>query len=171
MKRSNWLWAGAGLVGIAGWVLLEPYGFRLVHFRLLNKDRVVREAEAYVRDRTRDPHQKACLYVVRCDGQRARLERVTNTDTLDFEALKRTIWHRRTDTTYCPGRTVNIALHLIPDDGHDPELESTSHAVWSFYNNRFIPRWGRFHSSTFSDQPWEACTPEVSLKTVTPPKP
>ena len=145
-------------------VFFEPLDdvLKYLHFSALSKERLIRQTEVYIRDRTRGD-QMACLYVVECDGEHARLGLVSDIVGWDFQAAKDRIWRRWWFSNYCPGRTTNFGFHLIPRAGHEPEIDAISHARWSFFNNRFIPERGRFQSGSFSDQPWEQCTPERAI--------
>src|SRR5215475_11988772 len=155
----------------AVWVIAFPFGrfydgpleyaLKYLQFSALSKERLISQAEAYIRG-VACGDQMACLYVVACDGEHARLELVSDIAGWDFRAAKDRIWRRRF-SNYCPGRTTNFGLHLIPRAGHEPEIEAISHARWSFFNDRFIPERGRFQSGSFSDQPWEQCTPERAI--------
>lgn len=137
------------------------YALKYYHFKTLTKERLVHEAQAYIDERA-GGGQMACVYFVSCDGERARLEMVEDADLWDFLDAKGEIWRRRFND-YCPGRTTNIALHLIPLEGQETRIDAVSHARWSFVNDRFIPRHGRFQNGSFTDQPWERCTPEKAL--------
>jgi hypothetical protein len=137
------------------------YALKYLHFSALTKERLMQETHTYIRDRA-GGDQMACLYVVQCDGDRARLELVQEIDSWDFDAAKNRIWRRRF-SNYCTGRTTNLALHLIPHEGHEPQIDALAHARWSFFNDRFIPLRGRFQSGAFTDQPWERCTPEAAI--------
>ncbi len=134
---------------------------RLYNFSALTNEKVVREARDYV-DQRADGQQAACLYVVRCDGDKARLALVPALTASALKEAKGDIWQRRT-SGFCPGRTTNIGLQLIPEIGGEPQIESIALARWSFFNDRFIPRSGRFQSGSFSDEPWEPCTLERAL--------
>lgn len=150
---------------------------KYLHFSTLSKERLIREAKVYIRDRVlvrcanaaqpnqcrasspADGDQMACLYVVACDGEHAHLELVSDIVGWDFRAAKDKIWRRRF-SNYCPGRTTNFGLHLIPRAGYERLSEAESHAIWSFVDDRFIPQWNRFEGASFSqDRPWEQCTP------------
>jgi hypothetical protein len=162
MAWWKWLLRFALVAALAiAFVFFGPleYALKYLHFSALSKERLIRETKVYIRDRA-GGDQMACLYVVECDGEHARLELVSDIVGWNFRAAKDRIWRRRFSWNYCPGRTTNFGLHLIPRAGHEPEIEATSHARWSFFNDRFIPQWGRFQSGSFSDQPWERCTPE-----------
>ncbi|MGE0530536.1 MAG: hypothetical protein AB7G40_02365 [Hyphomonadaceae bacterium] len=130
---------------------------RYYRFSTLSKDEVVIQAERYIQDRA-GGHQMACVYAVRCDSNRARLEMVRDLAAWDFQETKATIWQRRFDSSFCAGRTTNLALHLVPMDGYEAQNDVLSHARWDFFLDRFIPRRGRFQSGAFTDQPWERCT-------------
>ena len=163
-RRRTLLWPAAALLLVS--LVLAFCGpldsaVRLYNFSALTHDELVREARVYV-DQRADGRQAACLYVVRCDGGRARLGLVPALTAPELEAAKGDIWHRRT-SGFCPGRTTNIGLQLIPETAGKPQIESISLARWSFFNDRFIPRSGRFQSGSFSDEPWEPCTLERAL--------
>ena len=149
-------------------VFFEPvdYALKYLHFSELSKERLIDQAKVYIRDRA-GGDQMACLYVVECDGEHARLELVSDIVGWDFQAAKDRIWRRRF-SNYCPGRTTNFGLNLIPRAGisHAPWASfnaAIAHARWSFVNDRFIPERGRFQSGSFSDQPWESCTPDRAI--------
>lgn len=137
------------------------YAQRYLHFSNLTKDRVVQGAEDYIQSRV-PGSQMACLYVVQCDDEGARLEIVTNIESWDFNAAKRTIWERRFGD-YCAGQTANLAIHLVPHEDSEAISRSTARAVWSFFNDRFIPVQTRFGPSAFSERTWEPCTAEFAI--------
>lgn len=134
---------------------------RYISFLSLTKEKLVSEAEAYIDDRA-GGNQMACVYVVKCDERYARLDLVRDIRDLDLKSVKRDIWDRRT-RDICRGRTTNIALHLIPKPGHEEQIDALARSRWSFINDRFIPLHGRFQSGSFTDQPWERCTPERAI--------
>lgn len=163
-RRRTLLWQTSALI-LVGLVLafcgpLDSV-VRLYNFSTLTQDKLVREARVYV-DQRADGRQAACLYVVRCDGGRARLGLFPALTATELEAAKGDILHRRT-SGFCSGRTTNIGLKLIPEATGEPQIESISLSRWSFFNDRFIPRSGRFQSGSFSDEPWEPCTLERAL--------
>jgi hypothetical protein len=134
------------------------YALKYLNFSTLSKERLIRETEVYIRD-IAGGDQMACLYVVECDGEHARLKLVSDIVGWDLRAAKDRIWRRRF-SNYCPGRTTNFGLHLIPRAGRK-EIDRRSHARWSFLEDGFIPEWTHFQGgNSFSDQPWEECTPE-----------
>ncbi|MFY8143081.1 MAG: hypothetical protein ACOVMT_04260 [Caulobacter sp.] len=153
-----------GLVAIFGGPL--DVSARLFNFAMLTEPKLIKEAHAYIDERT-DGRQAACLYVVNCDGGSARLTLVSDLATWNLEDTKRDIW-RRGSSGFCPGRTTNIGLQLIPEPGAQPDVESHMLSRWSFFNDRFIPRSGRFQSGAFSDKDWEPCTLERALIRSTP---
>jgi len=138
------------------------YGLRYAHYKTLTKHELVSGARIYIQNRT-NGRQLACLYAVACEGEKARLVLIDDPVAWNFGEAKRSIWRRRFDD-FCPGRTTNFGLQLVPMEGAEPASQSTAVARWSFFNDRFIPRLGRFQSGTFSDQPWEECTPEKALR-------
>jgi len=150
-------------------VYFEPvdYALKFLYFSALSKEHLIDQAEVYVRDRAGGNHM-ACLYVVECDGEHARLELVSDIVGWDFRAAKARISRRWLFSNYCPGRTTNFGLHLFPRAGISQAPwsffdEAIAHARWSFVNDRFIPQRGRFQSGSFSDQPWEQCLPERAI--------
>jgi hypothetical protein len=136
------------------------YPLKYLHFSALSKERLIHEAKAYIRD-VAGGDQMACPYVVECDGEHARLELVSDIVGWDLQAAKDRIWRRRF-SDYCPGRTTNFGLHLIPRAGRT-EIERRSHARWSFFDDGFRAQWSRFEGGSFTDQPWEQCTPERAI--------
>ena len=162
-RRSGfapWL-AMAVVTGVV--VFCGPFdvALRLLNFFTLTKEEVLRGARIYVDERT-DGRQAACLYIVSCDDGPARLTLVSNLTPEIMREAKGDIWHRRS-SGFCRGRTTNIGLELIPEVGGEPQGGSNGLARWSFFNDRFIPRSGRFQSGSFSDKPWEPCTFEKAL--------
>ena len=97
-----------------------------------------------------------CVYALDCSADHARLTIVRNLDDYDFEALRQLIWTRRFAGT-CQGRTANLGLHLMRSKVSG-EHEYSDHAIWSFYNNRFIPMHGHRSGGAFSEEPWERCS-------------
>jgi hypothetical protein len=53
------------------------YALKYLHFSALSKETLIRETEAYIRG-VAGGDQMACLYVVACDGEDARLELVSD---------------------------------------------------------------------------------------------
>jgi hypothetical protein len=92
------------------------------------------------------------------------MELVKSVDDWDLEAAKSLTWARRFEGK-CPGRTANFGLELIskkPDDG--VKLSKRKRAVWSFFNDRFVPVQGRFHGPhAFSETAAEPCTGEFDI--------
>ena len=162
MIRATLLTSGAALILAAMFLGPLDNAITYVHFRTLTKAKLEHGARSYIRDGL-DRHQMACLYVVACDGETARLELVQDPDAWDLKAAKQTIWRRRFQD-FCPGRTTNIGLRLIPMEDARPLPESNALARWSFFNDRFIPRQSRFQTGAFSDAPWEDCTAEKALR-------
>lgn len=135
---------------------------RFKNFKQLDKDDLVEGAEAYIT--TRLPVSQgtygACLYVVDCGDENAKLRSVENFDALNFEALKGDIWKRRVNSTYCQGRATNIGIAAIPLSPDAEELRNGRKlAVWSFYNDRFIPSQTHFHGYAFGFD-FAPCTPD-----------
>lgn len=104
-----------------------------------------------------------CVYVLSCDHNEARLQLVQNLDEVDFEALRDQIWDRRFQGT-CEGRTANLGLHIYRDSTEtSSRYWHSDHAIWSFGNNRFVPKHGRFSGGSFSEEPWERCSLEKAI--------
>ncbi|MEN8197900.1 MAG: hypothetical protein ABFS30_15530, partial [Pseudomonadota bacterium] len=56
----------------------------------------------------------------------------------DIEKTKDIVWRRRF-SGFCPGRTANFGLHVIPvNEQDDPPVQSNETARWSFYHDRFL---------------------------------
>ena len=134
---------------------------RYANFTSLTKEKLVARADDYIRDRV-PGDQLVCLYVVNCEGDRARLELVKHLDAWDFGAAKQRIWKRRF-SAFCPGRTANFGIQVIPKTGEQSEIEAIAQARWVFFNDHFIPKHGRFQSGAFSEEPWESCTAQFAL--------
>lgn len=140
------------------------YALKYLNFSALSKETLIRETEAYIRG-VAGGDQMACLYVVACDGEHARLELVSDIAGWDLQAAKDRIWRRRF-SNYCPGRTTNFGLHLIPRAGPAGrnEIDRSAHARWSFLGDGFIAQWTKFDGGgSFTDQPWEQCTAERAI--------
>jgi len=70
------------------------YALKYLNFSTLSKERLIRETEVYIRD-IAGGDQMACLYVVECDGEHARLKLVSDIVGWDLRAAKDRIWRRR----------------------------------------------------------------------------
>jgi hypothetical protein len=70
------------------------YTLKYLNFSALSKETLIRETEAYIRG-VAGGDQMACLYVVACDGEHARLELVSDIAGWDLQAAKDRIWRRR----------------------------------------------------------------------------
>lgn len=143
------------------YVWLE-FGTRYISWRTLSKEELVTEATVYVRTRTSG--KDACIYYTTCRDGRAGLKLVTSLDQFDLEATKQLAWDRKFKNA-CPGRTAHFALELLPDPLAAQQTSGFSgKAVWSFYNDRFIPILGRFHGPyAFSETPYKNCTAEFVI--------
>ncbi|MAL10136.1 MAG: hypothetical protein CMF74_10790 [Maricaulis sp.] len=131
---------------------------RFLSWRTLSAEMVRERAEVYV-ERYLIDDVGVCIYVVRCDSGRARLEPV-DVDEVDFDALRDRIWGRRFRNE-CPGQTANLGLHLVALNEVENEiLSNQANARWAFATDRFGPRWTRFGGGAFSEEPWLRCTPE-----------
>jgi hypothetical protein len=149
---------GIGCLGLLALILAGGIGYdylsRYLSWANLSKEELVASARGYVRERA--PGQKVCLYAVTCEKGRAQLALVKDLAGWDIAAARQLAWDRRFGNS-CPGRTANFALAVAPGGPDIPE--SLREAVWSFANDRFVPRWGRFHGpQAFSEEAPEACT-------------
>lgn len=128
---------------------------RYLSWRQLSKNELVDSANWYVENRA--PGNDACLYAVQCTGGRASLRLLRSLDDWDIEATKQIAWDRKFGGV-CSGRTANFALELVTDNlQSDRTSEGLRHAVWSFYNDRFVPGLTRFESAAFSETEAEPC--------------
>ena len=150
----------AGLLLLAvGSCQAYDYGSRYRSWAGLSKAKLVDSAHWYVRERA--PGQKVCLYAVTCEQGRARLALVKDVNAWDFETARQLAWDRRFKD-HCPGYTANFALQVA--DGGPDIVEGRKQAVWSFYLDRFTPRWGRLHGPhAFSEKEAEPCTAEHAV--------
>lgn len=123
----------------------------------LSKAKIVKKANFYIDNRARE--YEACFYAVTCETGRPALNLITSLDNWDLARTKKLTWDRRFKET-CPGRTANFGLELIPrTKDQKATYPSREYAVWSFYNDRFIPQKGRFHGPFhFSEVEHEPCT-------------
>ncbi len=163
MKRAA-LFLGVAAI-ILAFLFAGPldYGLRYAHYKTLTKQELVSGARIYIQNRT-NGRQLACLYAVACDGDEARLVLIDDPVAWNFDESKQSIWRRRFED-FCPGRTTNFGLQLVPIEEAEPAGRGTALARWSFFNDRFIPNNSRVvQSGSFSDQPWEECTPEKALR-------
>ena len=83
----------------------------------------------------------------------------------DFEASKQITWGRKFDDI-CQGLTANFALELANDNPQSQKTyEGSRRAVWSFYNDKFVPARTRFGFAAFSEAETEPCTNSYSVTT------
>ena len=143
------------VVGLTGY----DYFSRYLSWKNLTKAEIVTSANRYVDERL--PGAQVCAYAVVCDRGRARLALVKDIGSWDFERSRQLAWERRVHNR-CPGQTANFALEAAP--GNFKPSEAKRRAVWSFYNDRFVPIWGRFHGPhAFSEVKAEACSAKYAL--------
>jgi hypothetical protein len=129
---------------------------RYASWKNLSKAELIEEADVYLKNYTNGG--QACLYAVDCRSGRAELVLVKDLETWDIEKTKDIVWRRRF-SSFCPGRTANFGLHVIPANEQDePPVQSIETARWSFYHDRFLPRYGRFQGGSFSEADWEKCS-------------
>tara|TARA_B100000678_G_scaffold95898_1_gene80188 strand:- start:16177 stop:16701 length:525 start_codon:yes stop_codon:yes gene_type:complete len=164
------LWKfGIAIAAIPGLFILGialPYGVTAFNWFTLSKAELVSGVESF-RWRYDGPNYSslgnayACLYAVSCETDRPKLVPITDLENWDFKSTKSTIWKRRFSNE-CPGRTANFGLHWV--DASDSEIPGfLENAYWSFFNDRFLMRHGRFNSGSFSEEPWQRCTPEIAI--------
>ncbi|WP_144037641.1 hypothetical protein [Sphingopyxis sp. KK2] len=121
----------------------------------LSKAELVASANRYVENRA--PGNAACLYAVECIDGRARLKLVKSMDDWSIDGPKQIAWDRKF-SGMCEGRTANFALELASDRLVGAgNYDGTRRAVWSFYNDGFVPVRGRFDHSAFSEEAPEPC--------------
>lgn len=141
-------------VGLGIWDQLSRY----LSWRNLTKDEIAESANWYIENRTSGG--RACLYAVVCENDRARLELVKDLERWDLDAAKSLVWDRKFGDR-CPGRTANFALEMVQSG--DGSLSGSDRAVWSFYNDRFVPIQRRYDGSSFSETDAEPCTEEFVI--------
>lgn len=139
-------------------ILINNYYPRYASWRSLSPAHISAASQWYLDNRVRDVDDVTaiCFYAVNCSDNGARLALVPNPDQYDFDALRQRIWARRFKGV-CQGRTSNLGLHLLRTSDSD-QYEYSDSAIWSFYNNRFIPKWGHWSGGAFSEEPWERCS-------------
>lgn len=139
---------------------------RFLSWRSLSAETVEQKTQLYLDTRTFSPEKviAVCVYAVECSSGRAILKKMQQPERFDFQELRQTIWSRRFEKT-CPGRTANLGLHIVRSS-QDSIYNSSDHAIWSFYNDRFIPRLGRFSGGSFSEEPWDRCTVETATYSI-----
>jgi hypothetical protein len=157
-KRWRPSYVSLGILLVASvLVVIGPVDWarRYLSLRQISKNELVDSANWYVESRA--PGNDACLYAVQCTGGRASLKLIRSLDDWDIEATKQITWDRKFRGV-CNGRTANFALELATDNPQsDKTPEGVRHAVWSFYNDRFVPRLTRFESAAFSETEVEPC--------------
>ena len=151
-------------VGFVVFIEVWDKATRYINWKTLTKDELVKGAQTYIEKRI-GVSASACLYVVDCSKGEARLRMVNDIPSWDLDADRDMIWKRRFTRT-CQGRTTNIGISVIPEAEQPALYKSTSLAMWSFYNDRFIPTYGRFQSGSFSTNSYEQCTHEKAIVSV-----
>lgn len=163
VRRISWMLAA--VAGSVALFVVSDYFSRISSWSNLSAEVVDQKVRWYLDNSAIDNSSitAVCVYVLSCDHNEARLKLVHDLDEVDFEALRDQIWDRRFRRT-CEGRTANLGIHIYR------ELSETSsrywhsdHAIWSFNNNRFIPKHGRFSGGSFSEEPWERCSLEKAI--------
>lgn len=139
------------------------WGLRYQSWSELSKDKLIRSANSYIAHRA--PGNGACLFVVECKSGRARLKLIKSMKDWDFEASKQIVWDRKFDGI-CQGLTANFALELVNDNPQSQKtFEGSRRAVWSFYNDQFVPIRTRFGFAAFSEAETEPCVNSYSVTT------
>lgn len=137
----------------------HDYFSRYKSWRALSQGHISDAAQWYITNRAFDPSgiTAICLYALSCDEDRAHLVMVSDLDQYDFEKLKQQIWMRRFQGV-CQGRTANLGLHFLRS--HDNHVvRSSDHAIWSFYNDKFIPTQGHWNiAGAFSEESVKRCS-------------
>lgn len=129
----------------------------------LSKDKLILSADSYIANRA--PGTRACLFAVECRNGRARLKLIQSVKEWDFEASKQIAWDRKFDDV-CQGLTANFALELANDDPQSQKIfEGSRRAVWSFYNDKFVPVRTRFDFAAFSEAKTKPCVGAYSVTT------
>ncbi|WP_161626321.1 hypothetical protein [Sphingobium ummariense] len=138
------LWAGP----IRWWMRYQSWSH-------LSKDKLLESAKWYIANRA--PGNNACIFAVECNGGRASLKLVKSIEEWDLEKSKRIAWDRKFKGV-CQGQTANFALEVATDNLQSRKtFEGSRRAVWSFYNDRFIPSRTRFGFAAFSESETEPC--------------
>jgi hypothetical protein len=133
----------------------------------LSKFKIVAEADDFIRERAPNGEGEACFYYVICEGGRPKMELMTSLEDWNLRETKKLVWNRKFKKT-CQGRTANFGLELLEKPQSDTKhLMYNKRAVWSFYNDRFIPQWGRFHAYAFSEVDHRPCSAEYVLSAFT----
>ena len=152
-KPRIWHFALGLPLALVATLTVYDYWSRYSSWRDLSKQELVDSANSYIRNYVRE--NRACLYAVVCKDGRAKLELVKDIDAFDLDAARQLAWDRRFKNA-CPGRSANFGLKLAAGDAENASLDRW--AVWSFYNDRFIPNQTRFSAHAFSEAPVEPCT-------------
>ncbi|WP_175551311.1 hypothetical protein [Sphingobium sp. YR657] len=129
----------------------------------LSKDKLIASANWYIENRA--PRNDACIFAVECKDGRARLKLIKSINEWDFEASKQTTWDRKFKNI-CQGQTANFALEVAADNTESQKVyEGSRRAVWSFYNDRFIPAHTRFSFAAFSEIEADPCLTNYAVTT------
>ena len=157
-RYRRWIWIS--LAVLFPILAIPTYEFlaRYLSWKTMSKAELIEEADVYLQNYT-DGGQ-ACLYAVDCQSGRAVLVLVKDVEAWDIEETKDLVWRRRF-SDFCPGQTANFGLHVITTPASDQItslVESNRWARWSFYNDRFLPSYGRFQGGAFSEGQIDRCT-------------
>ena len=131
---------------------------RYMSWRSLSSARISEEVQWYIDNRAqkRGDIFAICVYALNCRDNRAHLEIVPSPDQYEFDTLRQLMWARRFKGA-CPGQSANLGLHVLRVSGAE-RFGGSDHAIWSFFNNGFIPREGHWSGGAFSEEPWERCS-------------
>ena len=156
-SRPNGRLLALAAVTLLAFLALSPFDWakRYSSWNNLSKAELVASANSYVENRA--PGNGACLYAVECKNGRATLKLVKSISAWSVDTPKQIAWDRKF-SGMCEGRTANFALELASDRLVGVgTYDDKRRAVWSFYNDGFVPVHGRFDHSAFSEGAPEQC--------------
>lgn len=129
----------------------------------LSKEKLIASANWYVENRA--PGNSACIFAVECKDGRARLKLIKSNNEWDFEASKQIAWDRKFKDI-CQGQTANFALEIATDNPQSQKTyDGSRRAVWSFYDDQFVPTHTRFGFAAFSEIETEPCLTAYAITT------
>ena len=166
--KKTLIWALAPLFILILALFATNYYDRYKSWKNLSAETIIEKTSWYLENHASEPSsiEAVCLYIVACEDDRARLEITKDVKSIDFDSLRDRIWERRFTRT-CKGRTSNLGLHILRNSSETSRNYSHSdHAIWSFYNNRFVPKLSRFSVVAFSEEPWERCSAQRAFYSV-----
>ena len=159
MRPERWQIIAAAIIFVVATVPTYDQASRYLSWQNLSKEEIVASADWYIENRA--PGERACLYAVVCEDGRARLDLIKDMEGWNIEATRELVWDRKFSGA-CPGGTANFALQMLPSD--PPLRNGRERAIWSFYNDRFVPISGHFHGPhAFSEIAPEQCSEEYVI--------